>query len=178
MYPLFFSLARGMAYLGGLMLSAVILMTCLSILGRELHNTIGIDWINEIKGSYELTEAGMAFVIFAFLPLTQLTAGHAIVDILTNRFGARANRVLRTVGEVLFALVLVLIAVQLGQGMLSKFSSSQVTLFLEFPVWWSYALSLVAAIVAAIVATYVASVRVLEVFKNTDILPTGEGSHQ
>jgi len=57
-----------MAILGGLVLSALILVICVSIVGR----TIGIGPIN---GDYELVEAGIAFSIFAFLPLTQITAG-------------------------------------------------------------------------------------------------------
>ena len=69
----------------GLVLSALILLICVSIVGR----TIGIGPIN---GDYELVEAGIAFSIFAFLPLTQITAGHATVDIFTNSLPPKIQR--------------------------------------------------------------------------------------
>lgn len=193
MYPFFLRLSRAMAYVGGSMLTAVIILTCLSILGRQLNTLFHLDqvealvpglshWmlqtvqVNEIRGSYEITESGMAFVIFAFLPWTQITSGHAIVDILTSQMGTRINRLLRTIAEVLFAVALVVIAIQLAQGMLSKMRSEQVSLFLQYPVWWGYALSVFAAGIAAIVAIYVAAVRVQEVRFGRDILPDSAGA--
>jgi hypothetical protein len=66
------------------------------------------------------------------------------------------------VTEIAFALVLILIAVKLGDGMLSKIKNGETSFLLEFPVWWAYAASLVAAIVAAIVGIYMAVIRTLE----------------
>jgi hypothetical protein len=37
-----------------------------------------------VKGDFEVVEAGIAFSIFAFLPICQLHGGHATVDIFTN----------------------------------------------------------------------------------------------
>ena len=74
----------------------------------------------------------MAFVVFAFLPYTQLTAGHASVDIFTSGLSKRINRVLVMLSEVLFAVVLIVIAVQLFGGMQSKIRSGQTTFLLEF----------------------------------------------
>ena len=73
--------------------------------------------------------------------------------------------------EIVFAAVIVLIAWQLSQGMMSKYKSGQITLILQFPVWWPYALSLTAAIASAIVAVYIASMRTLELVTGHRILP-------
>ena len=104
----------------------------------------------------------MAFSIFAFLPLTQVTVGHATVDIFTSWMPERALRILRALIEVLFAVVLIVIAVQLFSGMQSKIRSGQTTLLLQFPVWWAYAGSVLGAGVAAVVAVYMALARVAE----------------
>lgn len=193
MFTFFYRLSRLMAYAGGTVLTALIILTCLSILGRQLNTVFHLDWVqanlpgltawmldtvgvNEIKGSYELTEAGMAFVIFAFIPLTQITSGHAIVDIFTSMMGPRANRWLQTIAEVLFAVALVLIAVQLFQGMLSKKGTGQTSLFLQFPVWWGYAASLVGAGVAAMVGVYMAVMRLRELATGRDLLPMHAGA--
>lgn len=172
------ALARLMAIIGGAVLTVLILLTCVSIAGRLLNGMFHGDlltglapefsrWmidigVGPVNGDYELVESGVAFAIFAFIPLCQITAGHASVDVFANMFPARLNRILRAVIEVVFAGVLVLIAVQLFQGMLSKLHNGETSFLLEYPVWWAYAASLVGAIVAAIVGVYMAGVRILE----------------
>jgi TRAP-type C4-dicarboxylate transport system permease small subunit len=186
MYRFFLNMSRGFAYLGGVMLSALILITCLSVVGRKLNEVLhgmvadGVlvapaQWLLDvgvgvIKGDFELIEAGIAFSIFAFLPLCQITGGHASVDIFTDKLPLRVNRVLRAVIEMVFAAVLVLIAVQLASGMLSKLRSGQTTFLLQFPLWWAYALSLTGAVAAAVVGVYMALVRVTEALRNQTIL--------
>jgi len=171
MRPFMELLARGMAILGGIVLSLLILMTCVSIAGRVL-NTMLHGWIGDlapgfaaqmldlgigpINGDFEIVEAGVAFAIFAFLPLCQLVSGHADVDILVSKFSPRAQSILRCVVEWVFAAALVLIAVQLFGGMMSKMRFGENTFILQFPVWWGYAASLVAAAVAALVGIYTA----------------------
>lgn len=183
------ALARLSAILGGVVLSALILMTCLSIAGRFLDGLFHADlldgtamgtWLQSlgfgpINGDFELVEAGMAFTIFAFLPITQLRGGHASVDILTARFGAGANRILSALWSVLFAAVLILIAVQLWQGTAAKARFGETTFLIQFPVWWAYAAALGGACVAALVSVYVAAVRVVEAVTGEVILPA-EGS--
>ena len=171
-------LSRLMAILGGLVLSFLIVLTCVSIAGRLLNGFFHGDvmtsiapgfsqWaidigIGPITGDFELVEAGVAFAIFAFIPLCQITAGHASVDIFANMMGERVNRFLRMVIEVVFAAVLILIAWRLYDGMLSKMSYGETSFLLQFPVWWAYAASLVGAVVSAIVGVYVACIRVAE----------------
>lgn len=187
MYQFFDKLARTFAQLGGFVLAGLIILTCLSIAGRSLNTMLHaelvqtlmpgfaamlLDWgIGPINGDFELVEAGMAFAIFAFLPLCQLNGGHASVDIFTSKMSSRANRTLRAVIEVVFAAVVVLIAWQLFEGMESKRNSAQTTFLLEFPIWWAYAVSLVAAVVAAVVAVFVALLRVAESVTGNPVLP-------
>jgi len=190
MYPTIDRLARFFALLGGSALSFLIILICLSVVGRELNEVLHSDFlqsiapgiatwfldlgIGPINGDFEIVEAGMAFSIFAFLPLCQLHFAHASVDIFTSRLSARANRVLFAIIEVAFAACIVLIAVQITIGTLSKFNSGQTTLLLEFPVWWSYAASTLAVWVAALIAVYVGVMRVLEWVQGHSILPSTE----
>lgn len=178
MHRLVLTASRAMAILGGIVLSGLILVVCLSILGRTANTVLHDDavqavlpglsrWlidtgVGAIRGDFELVEAGMAFAIFAFLPLTQITAGHATVDIFTSWLPVPVLRVLQALIEVLFAVVLIVIAVQLKEGLDSRIRSGQTTFLLQFPVWWSYAASLFAATVAALVGLYMAAVRVIE----------------
>ncbi len=185
-------LARLMAILGGVVLSLLILIICTSILGRALNTLLHSDLIvgimpglatglidagvGAIPGDFEMVEAGMAFCIFAFLPFCQITNGHAAVDIFTKALPRWANRLLEVLIAILFAVVLVTITVQLEQGMTRKMSSGQTTLLLQFPVWWSYALSLMGAVMAAAAAVYMALIRVLEFLSGRTIVPAAVGA--
>ncbi|WP_050526655.1 TRAP transporter small permease [Pseudorhodobacter aquimaris] len=187
MHGFFLGVSRGFAYLGGLVLGALIVMICASVLGRALadvaHDMVAAGWfpsvaeavleagIGAVKGDFELVEAGIAFAIFAFLPLCHITGGHAAVDVFTRRLPPRADRILRAITEVVFAAVLLLIAVQLAAGTQSKWRTGQTTFLLQFPLWWAYGASLLAASVAALVATYMAVMRVIELWLGRDILP-------
>lgn len=189
MHRLMMTISRIMAIAGGIVLSVLILIVCLSILGRTANTILHTGLaealipglaerlieagIGAIRGDFELVEAGMAFSIFAFLPLTQVTAGHATVDIFTSWMPRGLLRLLQALIDILFAVVLVVIAVQLYSGMMSKVGSGQTTLLLEFPVWWSYAASVLGAAVAAIVAVYMALARIMEAATGRAII-TGE----
>ncbi|WP_025897012.1 TRAP transporter small permease [Sneathiella glossodoripedis] len=173
-------LARFMAILGGIVLTLLILLTCVSILGRLLngvfHSSLLQDiapgfsnWMIElgvgpVNGDFEVVEAGVAFAIFAFIPICQMTAGHASVDIFTNMFPKSVNRFLRMVIEIVFAAVLVLIAWRLFEGLQSKMRYGETTFLLQFPIWWAYLASLIGAITAALVGCYMAGIRILEFF--------------
>ncbi len=194
MHKVMMGLARTLAIIGGIVLSFLILLTCISILGRLLNGLFHGDFMNSVapgfaewalglgigpvNGDFELVEAGVAFAIFCFLPLCQITAGHASVDILANSFSKSVNRFLRMVTEVVFAGVLVLITWKLGDGMLSKREYGETTFLLQFPIWWAYALSFVASLAAAIVGIYMACVRVIEFFTGRTLVWDGvEATH-
>lgn len=192
LHRLFLNLSTAMALAGGAMLLLLVGLTCASIAGRELNELFQSDllggtafarWLVDevglgaINGDFELLEAGMAFTIFAFLPLTQITLGHANVDLFADLLPARVNRWLLFVIEILFAAVLILIAVQLWGGMESKLSSGQTTLRLQFPVWWGYALAVVPAILSAIVACYCVWARLVEARTGVPVLQDGGAEH-
>nr|WP_214650057.1 TRAP transporter small permease [Palleronia pontilimi] len=183
-----------MAWLGGAMLLILIVMTCVSILGRSLNGMLHGDavtsiapglarWlldlgIGPIQGDFELVEAGVAVAIFSFLPYCTLTGGHASVDIFTAKLPPRANRILQMCIDTLFAAVLVLIAVQLGAGTLSKMNSGQLSFLLQFPIWWGYAACLPGAWLAAVVGIYLAAMRMAETAAGRAILPPLRGSER
>lgn len=186
MYKFFHRLSLFMAHIGGLMLVALIILTCVSVVGRSLngflHSAFMEGWapefaqraldfgIGPVNGDFELIEAGVAFSIFAFMPLCQFTNSHATVEILTNAMSPFFNRVLQLIIDSVFALVLILIAVQLYSGLLSKKRSGQTTLLLQFDVWWAYAICLTGAVVAAVIAVYVAAMRVVELSGEKQIM--------
>lgn len=186
-------LARTMAMAGGLVLTALILLICLSVTGRALNTLLHSDaavallgdftetllatGVGPILGDFELVEAGVAFAIFAFIPFCQITGAHATVDIFTAGLSVRINRLIQMIVDIVFAIVLIVIAVQLYEGMLSKIQFRETTFLLRFPVWWAYAASLVGAVVAAVIGVYIAIVRIIEFFGNRTIVAVGGADH-
>ena len=182
--------ARFMAICGGLVLALLILLICISVVGRSLngvlHGWIGTAFpavsawllqagVGPINGDFELVEAGVAFSIFSFLPLCQISGGHASVDIFTSKLPRGVNRGLQMVIDTVFAFALIIMAYQLYKGMLSKLSYGDTTFLLQFPIWWAYAASLVGAVMAAVISVYVAWVRIMELATGQDVITDETG---
>ena len=186
MLKLVTTLARGMALLGGLILTALILLVCVSVLGRG-GNTFA-HWdvietaapglsaailgagIGPVPGDFEIVEAAIAFAIFAFLPLCQLRSAHATVDVFTANLHRRAKAALQAFWEVMLTLAILLITWRLSVGLSDKIDTGETTIFLGFPSWWAYAASFVAAICASVVALYCAYARVAEALTDETII--------
>jgi TRAP-type C4-dicarboxylate transport system permease small subunit len=168
------TLARWSALAGGLVLAALIVMTCLSIAGRALAGA----GLGPVPGDFELVEAGIAFAVFAFLPWCTLKAGHATVDIFTNGLPMQANRVLLAFWEVVMAATVAFIAWRLYEGAIGKARNGETTFILQFPVWWAYAASLVPAGVTVLVALWSAWDRLRAVVTRRDTRAVkAEGGH-
>ena len=191
MLPLVTRIARLMALLGGLVLTALVVLTCVSVLGRGLDNLGHWDWLEalapglaawltgfgQVRGDYELVQAGIAFAIFAFLPICQLMAAHATVDVFTGLMPARVNRFLTAFWEGVLALVVILIGWRLYAGFLEKLANGETSFLLQFPIWWAYGASLIAAIVAGLVGLYCAGARVAEGLTGRRHLPGTDGAN-
>jgi TRAP-type C4-dicarboxylate transport system permease small subunit len=192
MHRLFLTLARIAAILGGAILTFLILLTVVSVAGRALnglfHGLIDMGifpglaqgmldlGVGPVMGDFELVEAGVAFCIFAFIPITQITGGHATVDVLTSQFSPRVNRVLIAFWEVIFAIALIVIAWRLFVGMEGKMKYNETTMLLQFPIWWAYGASFLGAALAAVVAVYVAFARVTETLTGRVVLMNDGGA--
>ena len=158
-------LAQATAVIGGLVLLALILMTTISVAGREIG-------LGEINGNYEILEAGIAFAIFCFFPICQLYSAHATVDVVTSGLPPRALLSLKAFWEVVLAAVIVLIAWRLEGGLERYLRNGETTLFLQFPVWWAFGASFAASCVAAVVAVYCAAVRIWEAITGRILMPS------
>lgn len=143
-------LARLSALAGGIVLLAVTVMTCVSIIGRMF-----ISWgLGSVPGDFEMVEVGLGFAVFAFLPWCQFKRGHATVDLFQPQMGKWGNRISELVSDVLMLLAATVITWRLYYGMLDKKSYTETTFILQFPVWIAYAAALVGAVIFVIVSAF------------------------
>lgn len=142
-------LCRGAAFGGGLFLVAIMVLTVISVVLREV---IG----RPIPGDFELVEMGCAIAMFAFLPYCQLVGGNVAVTFVT----ARAPRWLRgwldAAASAAYAAVALLMTWRLTLGGLDIQRYQETTMVLGVPVWWAFVPIVPSVALLAVVAAYTA----------------------
>jgi TRAP-type C4-dicarboxylate transport system permease small subunit len=142
-------LAKSLAIVGGLVVVAITLITTASIVGRWLFNS-------PLLGDTEIVEYGMAVVVACFLPICQWRGENIIVDFFTTRASVRTRDRLDRIGALLIAAMLGLIAWRTGVGALDQKRYGSVTMLLQWPDWYAYAMMSVPMAIAALMALYTA----------------------
>jgi TRAP-type C4-dicarboxylate transport system permease small subunit len=125
-------LARICALLAGALIAFMVILTCLSIIGRE---TIG----RTLTGDFELVALATGAAVGLFMPLCQIHRGNIVVDFFTAKAPRRVNRALDRVGALLLAICCGLLAWRAGLGGWSSWQSHNSTMLLGVPEWYAYA---------------------------------------
>ncbi|MBK6865103.1 MAG: TRAP transporter small permease [Ideonella sp.] len=141
-----YGLSRAMAWFGALVLTAIALMSVVSIIGRALS----VFGLGPVPGDFELVEAGTALAVFCFLPWCHLKGGHAVVDMLWHSYPPALRRVLVVLSDALMFGVWVLLVWRMGVATLEYRHNAEVSFILQMPVWWGYAASMVPATVGCL----------------------------
>ncbi len=146
------AIASALAICGGLVLLAIVVLTCVSIAGRALVPfEIGI---GPIRGIYDMTEIGMAAAIFAFLPWAQLKDAHARVDLFQPVMPDTLNRLLDLLFNVAMFVAAAVGTYRLYLGMQDKLSFGETTLIAQIPVWQGYAAGLIGGVGFVLIAAF------------------------
>jgi TRAP-type C4-dicarboxylate transport system permease small subunit len=140
-------LAQGLAVFGGLVLTALTLISLYSVVMRNLVGA-------PIQGDFELVQMGCAVSVAAFLPFTQLRNGNVFVDFFTARASSRTKARLDGFGSLLVGLALALIAWRTGVGAADALRNDETTMIMGLPTWWGHGLMAPSFGVAAAAALY------------------------
>jgi TRAP-type C4-dicarboxylate transport system permease small subunit len=139
------TLARLCAVLAGLLLTAITLLTCVSLIGR---NTTG--WT--VVGDFELSAAAAGAAIALFLPWCQLRRGNIIVDFVTSGSSPATQAWLDRFGALLLAAVMALMTWRTALGGLSAWRTQAGSMMLGFPEWVVYAVMVPALALTMLIA--------------------------
>jgi TRAP-type C4-dicarboxylate transport system permease small subunit len=156
MSNLIYGLSRTMAWLGGLVLTVIAVISVASIVGR----TFSAFGLGPVPGDFELVEAGTALAVFCFMPWAHLGRGHAMVDLFWKAYPPSMQRALEIVADAVMLAVWVVLVWRMALALEDYHANGEVTFILQMPVWWGYAASLVPAIVGCVVYAW----RLLEDF--------------
>jgi TRAP-type C4-dicarboxylate transport system permease small subunit len=117
-----------LAAVAGLAIVAMILVTCVDVVGRRLGYPL--------KGTYDIVEMLGAIMIAGAMPYTTACKGHVAIEFLLHKLTRRGRIVLdvfvRSASMLMFAF-LTWRFIQYGQELKA---SGQVTLTLQWPVFW------------------------------------------
>ncbi len=141
------NLSKLSAILAGLLMTAITLLTCVSIIGRE---TLG----KTVPGDFELVGLATGAAVGLFMPLCQLHRGNIIVDFFTARVPHRINAQLDRFGALLLGLCFVLLAWRAGLGGLNSWQTNSSTMLLGVPEWYAYVTMVPGFLLTAVIALH------------------------
>ena len=139
------SLAKLCAILAGVLLTVVTLMTCGSLIGRNLFGAT-------IVGDFELSGAAAGAAIALFMPWCQCQRGNIIVDFFTARASRSRRDALDRFGALLLGLTMALLAWRTTIGGVNAWKSGSGTMLIGFPEWVIYVAMVPPLVLTAIIA--------------------------
>jgi len=148
------AVAHGSALLGGVLLLAAAIVTCVSV-------TRGV-FGHPILGDAEIVELCMGVAIALFLPWSEMRGAHVMVDVFTARLPARSIAWLDAAMRAAVALVATVLAVKIADGAYAQWDRERASMFLELPYWWGYAGAAAGLALWTVTAAFVAAERFAE----------------
>ena len=171
MSEIIYGASRFMAWFGGVVLTAVAILSVVSITGRAFS----FAGVGPVPGDFELVEVGTALAVFCFLPWCHLKQRHADVNLFWNFYPSWMRRTLLIASDGLMLAVWLVLVWRMGAGTLSYRANEEVSFILQMPIWWGYAASMIPAVLGCIIYLW----RLLEslgvVTAHKDYAPAGDG---
>lgn len=148
---------EAVALIGGLLLIALATMVVVSVtLRSDLVGAAGV------PGDFELVQMATAVAAFCFLPYCQLKRGNIFVDTFTLRLPLRWRNAIDAFWDVVYGLVMALVAWRLAVGARAALASGENTMVLGFPSYIPIAICAVLAVLVA-AAAFVSARRLIGV---------------
>jgi len=125
---LLLEVSKWMAFAGGAVFVALVVMSVVSIVGRKLASA-------PVPGDVELLQLCAAFASAAFFAYTHLIHGDVKVDFFTAHLSPAKRAFLDSTGSLLVGLFGALITWRSGAGALMVKEAGEATAILDLPVW-------------------------------------------
>ena len=105
----------------------LMVLTCADVFGRYFLD-------NAVDGTTELTEMGIAILVFAEMPVITWRGGHVVVDILDRMMGSTLIKILGLLSALVISTSMYFLAVRIYELAARSFRRGEVTEYLQMPV--------------------------------------------
>ena len=139
--------AKGMAFVSGLALVAMALMSLTSIVGRTFFDA-------PVPGDYELVQIACAAAVSLALPYTQWVRGHVIVDFFTAKANPKLVLVLDAIASAALSVFALTFAWRMWVNMVDLMDGWDASLMLNIPTWWGYVPMVPSFLLLGLIAAY------------------------
>jgi len=144
---LLLAVSRWFAFAGGVIFTALVAMSIVSIVGRKLFNA-------PVPGDVEVLQMCAAFASASFFAYCHLMHGDVKVDFFTAHIASSKRRFLDAAGSLLVGLFGALLAWRTWAGALSLKEGGETSAILELPVWLAQALMVPSFVLLALAGFY------------------------
>jgi TRAP-type mannitol/chloroaromatic compound transport system permease small subunit len=128
-----FAVIQLVAYAGGLLLLALVVMSVISIVGRKLYSA-------PIPGDIELLQMGTAVAAAAMLAYCEMLGKHLKVDFFTASAGTRTKAIMDGIAHLILGLAGALIAWRTAVAAVDTYAFGETSMVLGWAVWPAIAL--------------------------------------
>jgi TRAP-type C4-dicarboxylate transport system permease small subunit len=135
--------ARWCALLAGGVLCSMVLVTCVSVLGRNVLE-------RTVVGDFEWVGLACGVAVALSLPWCQLQRGHIVVDFFTAKTSANTVEWLDRAGSFLLGVGMAVLAWRCAVGGFNAYSNHASSMLLGLPHWWAYAAMVVGLALTAV----------------------------
>lgn len=120
-------LAFALELFAALVICLMMLLTCADVIGRYFFN-------NAIDGAVEMTEIGIALLVYAQMPVITWRGGHIVVDLLDRVLGSRIVCALGLIAALLVSTSFYVLASRMMELAERSLRRNVVTEYLQLPV--------------------------------------------
>jgi TRAP-type C4-dicarboxylate transport system permease small subunit len=145
---LLYAAAEKLAAFGGLALVGVVAVTLVSVIGGRFGRPL--------LGDTEIVELLCGIAVASFMPWCQMRGANVIVDFFTARAPQRVRDFLDAVAYALFAVIVAVLTERMIEGAWTQYERGRVSMFLQLPQWWGYALAAAACVLWTAVCGFTA----------------------
>lgn len=131
LYPV----SKWLAIFGGIVLSAMAILTSTSVLGRSVFQ-------QPVPGDFELVAIGTGLSVFAFLPWCQIVRGNVMVDFFMSATPVRARILGDVIGGLLYLAIASLLTWRMIFGGLDMYNYNELSMTINFPRWTTFPISI------------------------------------
>lgn len=161
MKKIIYFMSKGLHYVAQIIILVMMFIVTIDVFGRFFFN-------QPLKGTVEITELGLALVVFFGLSYTHIAKEHITIDFIVDKFSEKIQLVINSAINLLIGTLMGLVAWQLWENSQRLLNAKAVTGDLGIPVYIFVILAAIGTVVFAFTAILNVIVSIQKVVKKNE----------